>query len=150
MSEMSIKRYVYRKGAAKKVPVSGTFELTPRCNFNCKMCYIHLTEEEQRKKGEELTAAQWINIGKEATDQGMLYLLLTGGEPTLRPDFCEIYTELVKMGLFVSINTNASLVNSKILDCFIKYKPEKINITLYGSRHIKICVVLLKDLRILF
>ena len=25
----------------KKIPLNGAFELTSRCNFNCKMCYIH-------------------------------------------------------------------------------------------------------------
>lgn len=25
----------------KKVPVMGTFEITGRCNFDCKMCYVH-------------------------------------------------------------------------------------------------------------
>ena len=33
MAEKSIKDFVYRAGAAKRMPVSGTFELTPRCNL---------------------------------------------------------------------------------------------------------------------
>lgn len=133
MSELDIKQFVFRKGAAKRIPVSGTFELTSRCNLSCKMCYVHMSREEQAKIGRELTAQEWISLGREAVDQGMIYLLLTGGEPFLRPDFCEIYTALIQMGLLVSINTNATLLTPEILDCLKKYRPEKVNVTLYGS-----------------
>lgn len=132
MAEKSIKEYVFRKGAANRVPVSGTFEITSRCNLDCKMCYVHMSPEEQAKIGQELTAKEWIQIGKEAVKNGMIYLLLTGGEPLLRPDFLTIYTELVQMGLLVSINTNATLITPEIVSHFQKYRPEKVNITLYG------------------
>ena len=33
--------YIHQKGARLGLPVTGTFELTPRCNFNCNMCYVH-------------------------------------------------------------------------------------------------------------
>lgn len=144
MAEMTIKNYIFRKGAAKKIPVSGTFELTPRCNLNCKMCYIHLADSELNHFGQELTAAQWISLGEEAVRRGMLYLLLTGGEPLLRNDFCEIYTALSKMGLMITVNTNGTLINEKIVECFQTYQPEKVNITLYGmsdSTYARLCGV---------
>ena len=128
----TIKEYVFQKGAVKHVPVNGTFELTSRCNLSCKMCYIHMTEQEQCIKGKELTTAEWTEIGRQAVNQGMLYLLITGGEPLIRPDFCEIYTEMVKMGVMVSINTNGTLLDKEIVDCFCHYRPETVNITLYG------------------
>lgn len=132
MASRSIKEYVFRKGAMKHAPVSGTFELTPRCNLNCKMCYIHMTEKEQRLVGKELTTDEWLEIGRQAVNQGMIYLLLTGGEPLIRPDFCEIYTEMVRMGVMVSVNTNGILINDEILKCFCQSRPEAVNITLYG------------------
>ena len=46
-----IMRYLYYKGAASKSPVSGTFELTPCCNMNCRMCYVRMSREEQRATG---------------------------------------------------------------------------------------------------
>lgn len=132
MAEMTMKNYIFRKGAAKKIPVSGTFELTPRCNLNCKMCYIHLADSELNHFGQELTASQWISLGEQAVRQGMVYLLLTGGEPLLCKDFCEIYTALAKMGLMITVNTNGTLISEKVVECFQKYQPEKVNITLYG------------------
>lgn len=133
MSELDIKSFVYKKGAARRIPVSGTFELTSRCNLSCRMCYVHMSKDEQEKVGRELTTRQWIDLGREAVDAGMIYLLLTGGEPLLRPDFVEIYTELIKMGLLITVNTNATLLTPEILECFKKHRPEKVNVTLYGS-----------------
>ena len=30
----------------KGIPLHGTFELTPLCNLNCKMCYVHLSNSQ--------------------------------------------------------------------------------------------------------
>lgn len=132
MSELNVKDYVFRRGAARRIPVSGTFELTSRCNFRCKMCYIHTEAQERCYAERELTAQQWLDIGREAVDAGMIYLLLTGGEPLLRPDFLEIYTGLIQMGLRISINTNGSLITPRIVECFKKHPPERVNVSLYG------------------
>lgn len=133
MAQRTIKRYVHQTGAKKRMPVSGTFELTPRCNLNCAMCYIHMTGAEQASLGRELTTEEWLSVGRQAVDAGMIYLLLTGGEPMLRPDFTIIYSEMVKMGVVVTVNTNATLVTPEIVDCFKKHPPETVNVTLYGA-----------------
>lgn len=132
MSDLHVKDYVFRKGAAKRIPVSGTFELTGRCNLNCKMCYVHLSAAEQAALGRELTTREWIDLGRQAVEGGMIYLLLTGGEPLLRPDFAEIYTALINMGLMITINTNATLITERIVELFKIHRPEKVNVTLYG------------------
>ena len=128
----SIKQHIFKKGARLRIPVSGTFELTPRCNLNCKMCYVHMTAQEQQMSGKELTTQEWIELGKQAVNAGMIFLLLTGGEPLLRTDFKEIYTELIKLGLRISINTNGTLITPELVELFYFHRPEKINITLYG------------------
>lgn len=120
------------RGAARHIPVSGTFELTPRCDFSCEMCYIRMSPAEQAAVGRELSTERWLALGKDAAAAGMIFLLLTGGEPMLRVDFCELYTGLVKMGLRMSVNTNASLVDAKVAECLAAYLPEAVNITVYG------------------
>ncbi len=133
MAESTIKQFVYRAATQKRIPVSGTFELTPRCNFDCRMCYIRMSAEEQLQRAPELSTAQWLELGRQAVAAGMIYLLITGGEPFLRPDFATIYTEMVKMGVLVSVNTNASCLSPNILAAFREHPPEAVNVTLYGA-----------------
>lgn len=133
--EPRLAKYLHMKGMRLGLPTGGTFELTPRCNFNCKMCYVHLTEEEQRKRGRELTTEEWLQIGKEARDAGTVFLLLTGGEPTLRPDFPELFHKLKEMGLCVSVNSNGMLLQGELLEFFRQDPPTRINISLYGTNN---------------
>lgn len=133
MADMAIKRYIYSCGVQKGVPVGGTFELTPRCNLDCKMCYIHSPEKDGTARERELTTEQWLKLGQEAVEAGMVYLLLTGGEPMLRPDFATIYSELAKKGIILSVNTNGTVLTQEILDAFLACPPERVNVSLYGS-----------------
>lgn len=121
--------YIHAKASALGIPLSGNFELTARCNFNCKMCYVHQQSDASR----ELTAAEWLEIGRVARDAGMVFLLLTGGEPLMRKDFKEIYTGLKKLGLLISINTNGALLDREWVEFFRKDPPLRFNISLYGG-----------------
>jgi len=47
-----------------------------------------------------------------------LWILFTGGEPLLRPDFLEIYTYAKKKGLLVTIFTNGTLIDDNLADYF--------------------------------
>ena len=126
--------YMFYKADNAGIPLSGTFELTPLCNFSCRMCYVRKTVEEVRNsKRSVMTLNQWLNLAKEACDAGMLYLLLTGGEPTAWPDFWKLYEELIHMGLLVSINTNGSLLNDEAIQKLVKLPPRRVNLTLYGA-----------------
>ena len=131
--EPKLSQYLHAKGRKLGLPIAGTFELTSRCNFNCKMCYVHLTAEEQKKYGRELTAQEWIQLAQEAKEAGMVFLLLTGGEPTLRSDFPEIYSKLHEMGFIISINSNGYLLRGEILELFKRLPPTRINVSLYGT-----------------
>ena len=107
-----IGKYLTQKANKLNIPIHGIFELTSRCNFNCKMCYINHSKE---IKDKELTINQWLEIGKKAKNNGTLFLLLTGGETMIRDDFIELYQELAKMGFRIVINTNGSLLTKDII-----------------------------------
>lgn len=127
-AEPKLSTYLHSKAIAKSLPISGTFELTSKCNFLCEMCYVH----DECHKTQGLSTEQWLKIAEDAKNAGTLFLLLTGGEPLLREDFPLLYTEFKKMGFMVSINTNGSLLH-KYLDLFEKYPPARVNISLYGA-----------------
>ncbi len=131
--EPRLSTYLHSKACRLGIPLAGNFELTARCNFDCRMCYVHLSAQEQKKRGPELTTDQWMTIAEEARSQGMLFLLLTGGEPLIRSDFRYLLKEWKKMGFLVSVNTNASLMDEDWLDFFRAEPPFRFNITLYGA-----------------
>lgn len=132
-AEPYIATYLHQKGRRLGLPVAGNFELTARCNFRCPMCYVHMTQEQIDATGRELTAAQWLSIARNARDKGMIFVLLTGGEPLLRKDFFEIYDGMKQMGLLISINSNGSLLSGEILERFLKDPPFRFNVSLYGG-----------------
>ena len=131
-AEPPIVRKLHSVGRILGTPVAGTFELTAGCNFNCKMCYIHETNRKADADG-ELSAEQWLRIGRMAADAGTVFVLLTGGEPLARPDFAEIYTGLKKMGLMISVNTNGYLLTGELAELFIKNPPMRLNVSLYSD-----------------
>lgn len=132
-SEPALSAYLHAKGASLGVPVGGNFELTARCNFDCPMCYVHLSNREVEERGKELTAAQWISIAEQARDRGMLFVLLTGGEPLVRKDFFEIYGAMKEMGLMISINSNGSTLQGENLQKLIDDPPQRVNVSVYGG-----------------
>lgn len=131
--EPQITEYLHTKAARMGVPLNGSFELTPCCNMACKMCYIRLTKAEQEAQAPLRTAREWIELGRAAKEKGMLYLLLTGGEPFLRPDFREIFQSLHRMGLILSVNTNGTMIDEETVAWLRQTPPSRVNITLYGA-----------------
>ena len=131
--EPPMTEYLHQKASAMRIPLSGTFELTPVCNMNCKMCYVRLSRQQQEAIHPLLSAEAWLKIGQEAKDHGMLYLLLTGGEPFLRSDFQKILSGLHRMGFVISINSNGTLIDESVIPWLKESTPSRINITLYGA-----------------
>jgi radical SAM protein with 4Fe4S-binding SPASM domain len=122
--EQTVKRLVGRR-----VPLSGTFELTHRCNLRCEHCYLGSARDGPR---DELTTDEWIRIIDEIVEEGCLWLLLTGGEPLFREDLPQIYTYARERGLLVTLFTNGTLVTPEVADLFAELPPFRIELTLYG------------------
>lgn len=115
-------------------PVSGTFELTLRCNMHCRMCMLRRADQNNAcLQTEELTAAQWIHMAQQAAQAGTLSLLLTGGEPMLRKDFAEIYEGIYAQGFILTLYTNATMLTPQIMQTLQKLPPHRIGVTLYGT-----------------
>ena len=79
--------FLLRRAAKTGVPITGSFELTPLCNLNCKMCYVRMNRTEQEKISRLQTAEEWTALAEKLRDAGTLFLLLTGGEPLCTPRF---------------------------------------------------------------
>ena len=114
------------------IPLSGQFELTPLCNLDCKMCYVHL-DQDQLRGASPLQPEQWKDIMAQAHSMGMMYATLTGGECLTYPGFEEVYLFLRSMGIRTSLITNGVLLDRKWMDFFSKHPPAGMTVSLYGS-----------------
>lgn len=130
---MKISERLSKKAIENQVPIISAFELLPMCNLACKMCYVRKTKKEVDEQGGLLSTKQWLKIAEEARDAGLLFPLLTGGEPFLRSDIKEIIEGMQSLGLQVSINTNGTLIDEDIAKWLSVHKPTRLNITLYGA-----------------
>lgn len=129
----TIERMLLEQAKKMRTPAHGSIELLPLCNMNCDMCYVRLSREEMEKKGRLRTADEWLGVARQMKEAGVLFLLLTGGEPLLYPDFCRLYLELRKLGMILTMNTNGTLIDEKMAAFLGKYKPRRVNVTLYGT-----------------
>lgn len=133
MDDNTVEKYLIGNASRQDIPISGSLELLPLCNMDCDMCYVRLSRSEMEQQGRLRTAEEWLEIGRQMQKAGVLFLMLTGGEPLLYPDFKKLYLELKKLGMILTINTNGTLLDEDWADFFAQYKPRRINITLYGT-----------------
>jgi MoaA/NifB/PqqE/SkfB family radical SAM enzyme len=117
----------------KRIPIIGEFELTARCNLGCKMCYVRHDTTDREAIAKERSEKEWIRLAYEAREEGMLFLLLTGGEVFLRKDFKTIYEEICMMGFNVTIYTNGTLITPQVASWIGNIAPSQIDVTVYGA-----------------
>lgn len=129
----TIERQILAQAKLTHTPANGSIELLPLCNMNCDMCYVRLSKEEMEAKGRLRTVDEWLEIGRQMKDAGVLFLLLTGGEPFLYPEFRKLYLGLKEMGMILTINTNGTLIDEDLAEFLGAHKPRRVNITLYGT-----------------
>lgn len=126
-------RRLYFKAANQKVPLTGAFEVSPVCNFQCKMCYVRKSSREVEEQGGVQPLEFWLDVARQAKEAGTVFPLLTGGEPFLYPHIRELYEAMCKMGMQVSFNSNASQISEEVISWLREMPPTQINITLYGG-----------------
>jgi MoaA/NifB/PqqE/SkfB family radical SAM enzyme len=117
---------------AQRIPLQGSFALTRRCNLRCEHCYTRDDCNDVAGQG-ELTTLESVRLLDECADAGCLFLLLTGGEPLIRPDFGSIYRHAKMKGMFVTVFTNGTLLTPEHVSLFVDLPPHGVEITLYGA-----------------
>lgn len=117
----------------KRIPFSGSIDLTPRCNLRCVHCYLGATSSPHPVNAGEMNTEQIRALLDEITEAGCLFLLITGGEPLLRKDFAEIYTHAKANGLIITVFTNGTLMTKQLVELFQELPPYSVEISLYGA-----------------
>lgn len=121
-----------QKALAERIPLSGTLEVTFRCNLHCAHCYCNLPANDRQAEKEELTTKEMFHVLDQIADAGCLWLLITGGEPLVRSDFLDIYTYAKKKGFILVLFTNGTLITPDIADHLAEWPPYAVEISLYG------------------
>jgi len=99
-------------------PTHASIELTYKCNFSCRHCYINSgPENDEFWKKNKL-----FEILNGLKRLGVLIIELTGGEPLMHPDFLSIMEHCLKQFPLVGVNTNGYLLNQDHITLFSKYK----------------------------
>ena len=105
-----------------------SYELNLGCNYACKHCYLGLKEF----AGLDWPARERV-LGA-MRDAGVLWLELTGGEPTIDRLFLATYTRAFELGMMLEVLTNGSrLANPAILGLFAARPPHRVTLSVYGA-----------------
>jgi radical SAM protein with 4Fe4S-binding SPASM domain len=132
-SDLDFIREFNQKTERLRVPISGSIDLTHRCNLRCVHCYLAGNFERHIDNYNEMSPSRILALIDEITEAGCLYLLITGGEPLLRKDFPEIYSHAKKRGLVITVFTNGTLITDRVLDLFEDMPPQLVEISIYGA-----------------
>jgi radical SAM protein with 4Fe4S-binding SPASM domain len=117
----------------RHLPWLVSLELTERCNLRCVHCYVNRPAGDDEVRRKEMALDEWQGVLDQVADAGTLWLLVTGGEPLLRPDFSEFYLYARRKGLHVILFTNGTLLTPGLADLLAEYPPWEVEITLYGA-----------------
>ena len=101
-------------GETKLLPYLIAVNLTRRCNLKCAHCYLDAGGKDESIT-EELSTSELCNLFSEIAEkaEGTL-IVLTGGEPLLRPDIGELVSTGNSLGLRMVLGTNGLGLSAKI------------------------------------
>ena len=117
---------IHKTARQRHFPLRVMFEVTYRCNFFCRHCYVPFCY----RKRKELKTSEIFSILDELAEAGTFYLGFTGGEPFMRSDLMKILRYARKKGFIVIVYTNGSLINEEIAEELAALKLNKVDITL--------------------
>ncbi len=88
-----------------------SWNLTKRCNLNCDHCYLD-ADFRGGFRTDELSTEECFNVIDQIAEVNPnAFLILTGGEPLLRPDIYDIVRYAADRKFMVVLGTNGTLIN---------------------------------------
>ena len=112
----------------KYKPITAVWEVTMGCNMQCKHCGSKCKEPLPG----ELTTEEALDLCDQIGELGLQWITLSGGEPLIRPDVCQLIERLRKNGVIPNIITNGWLLTEDLLDNIIKAGAGSIAISIDG------------------
>lgn len=106
--------------------------VTNRCNYRCLFCHSEGISRVD-SVAEALNAEDYGFIAYVLRKYGVKYYKLTGGEPLVRDDICEIVSNIKRYAEEVSLVTNGSLLSEKA-GPLAEAGLDRLNVSLHSLR----------------
>jgi len=106
------------------------WEVTARCNLHCRHCRASATED---FAAGELNTQEILGIARDVRATADPIIVLTGGEPLVRPDFFDIAGFCTKTFTRVALATNGTLVDDTIARQIATANIQRVSISLDGA-----------------
>ena len=107
------------------------WNLIRRCNLTCKHCYSISADKDFPG---ELTTEEVFKVMDDLKAFHVPVLILSGGEPLLRPDIFEISRRAKAMGFYVGLSTNGTLIDEHNIDAIAEIGYDYVGISIDGMR----------------
>ncbi len=107
------------------------WNLIRRCNLTCKHCYSISADIDFPG---ELSTAEICTVMNDLKQFGVPVLILSGGEPLLRPDIYAISARAKAMGFYVGLSTNGTLIDTDNIERIAAVGYDYVGISLDGMR----------------
>jgi PqqA peptide cyclase len=117
-------------GPALPRPLGLLAELTHRCPLGCPYCSNPLALD---PRAEELDAATWARVFREAAALGVLQVHLSGGEPAARRDLVEIAASARDAGLYTNLITSGVGLAAKTLGALAEAGLDHVQVSIQDS-----------------
>lgn len=111
-----------------------SWNITQRCNLNCAHCYLDADFRLGRRRDELTTKECFQVVDQIAEVNPNALLILTGGEPLLRKDLCDIAHYATEKSFTVVVGTNGTPVNNDIAERLIQSGVKGASISLHSLR----------------
>lgn len=111
-------------------PVTVTFQVTDRCNYDCVHCYQAQAPESE---GAELSFEEIARILRELADFGVLFLTLMGGEFFVRRDADDILRLAHDLGFAIKLLTTGHHVHDRRADLLASLRPIQVDMSMYAA-----------------
>lgn len=105
------------------------WNLVRRCNLNCRHCYSLSSDVDFPG---ELTTAEVFEVMDDLRDFGVPVLILSGGEPLLRPDIFDISKRAKDLGFYVGLSSNGTLIDEAMSKRIAAISYDYVGISLDG------------------
>ncbi|MEG0806630.1 MAG: radical SAM protein [Lachnospiraceae bacterium] len=105
--------------------------VTSGCNFKCRHCFI---SQESRKKNSHIALADWKKIIDKLSSNGLVSVVITGGEPLTYVFLFDLLDYIDKLGIRIQLLTNGYLLTEEKINRLSKYKNIVVQVSLDGSR----------------